>query len=106
MTPVPGVVVSPERWFQPIPPIAYVPNFSPKGKGILGLKVHEYWRALAPGVRSRFLVAWLIGRSFHMNSLSTPKNLGNLYPTPTTAFAPVFTNEPRLLSGKPGPRQY
>jgi len=40
MTPKPGIVVSPERWYQPIPPIAYTANFRATAEWTIGLKVH------------------------------------------------------------------
>src|SRR6516225_5754418 len=83
--------------------MAYAPNFLPIGKLNMGLKVNAYCRALAPGVCRSCLVLELMGKSCHINSAFTP-NLGvKAYPPPTTIFAPLLTNEPKLLWGKPTP---
>jgi len=92
-TPVPGVVVSPERWYQPMPPITYAPNFDANGKCTIGFTVTEYCLAVAPGVCKSCRVAELIGKSCHMNSVSKPKILLKLKPPPTRKWPPVSAKE-------------
>src|SRR5262252_10571009 len=69
----------------------------------MGLKVQEYSRAWAPGVFSSCFVEELTGKSWYMNSLSTPTYLPKFMPPPTTKFPPVLMNLLRSPCGIPKP---